>query len=173
MDIRFKKAQTDAEIEAVAGLARVIWEEHFTPLIGAAQVAYMLDKFQSFSAIKGQIESGYIYDQIFWGETLAGYTGYHAEADTKKLFLSKLYVHKDFRGNGLAGAAVKRLADFCRAQGCNCVYLTCNKHNSNTLAVYKHLGFVVAKAQVSDIGGGFVMDDYVLELEADSPGTRA
>ena len=34
------------QIAELAWLADIIWHEHFTPIIGEAQVAYMLDKFQ-------------------------------------------------------------------------------------------------------------------------------
>lgn len=33
------------QIAAVAALAREIWTQHYTPIIGAAQVAYMLERF--------------------------------------------------------------------------------------------------------------------------------
>lgn len=42
------------------------------------------------------------------------------------------------------------------------IWLTCNKHNDNTLAIYDHLGFVITNEQEADIGNGFVMDDYIL-----------
>ena len=37
-----------------------------------------------------------------------------------------------------------------------------NKYNDNTLSIYSHLGFEITDEQVADIGGGFVMDDYIL-----------
>ncbi|MFR9065367.1 MAG: GNAT family N-acetyltransferase, partial [[Clostridium] scindens] len=50
----------------------------------------------------------------------------------------------------------------CRERGLSKIYLTCNKHNDNTLAIYDHLGFKITDEQVADIGNGFVMDDYIL-----------
>ena len=49
------KVKTDDEIDVVSALAREIWTEHFTPIIGKSQVEYMLDNFQSSHAIKSQI----------------------------------------------------------------------------------------------------------------------
>lgn len=43
------------------------------------------------------------------------------------------------------------------------VYLTCNKHNSNSLAVYEKKGFKKIDEDVTDIGNGYVMDDYIYE----------
>ena len=48
---------TDKQIQEISNLASVIWHEHFTPIIGIQQVEYMLEKFQSFHALKEQMET--------------------------------------------------------------------------------------------------------------------
>ena len=47
------------QIETIEALAEEIWSEHFTPIIGKAQVDYMLGKFQSKQAICEQINNGF------------------------------------------------------------------------------------------------------------------
>ena len=156
-----RQAKTDSDIQNIAILANEIWHQHFIPIIGEAQVEYMVEKFQSYPAIKSQIENdGYEYYQIFSGHTMAGYTGIHQENNA--LFLSKLYIKKDFRGQHLATKALDFLIQLCKERRLGKIWLTCNKYNSNTLAVYDHLGFVITDEQVADIGNGFVMDDYIL-----------
>lgn len=158
--------KTDSEILDIAKLAEIIWNQHFVPIIGKAQVDYMVEKFQSYPAIKSQIENdGYEYYQIYSSHTLAGYTGIRQEDNA--LFLSKLYIKKDFRGQHLATDTMHFLVDLCKKRGLKKIWLTCNKHNDNTLAVYRHLGFKVTDEQVADIGNGFVMDDYILTYEID------
>lgn len=160
---RLVPAVTDSEIHDIAVLAEEIWHEHFTDIIGEEQVNYMVDKFQSYPALKEQIQNGYEYYQIHSGPTMAGYTGVHEEDGA--LFLSKLYIKKDFRGQRLASEAFRYLTALCRERGLSRIWLTCNKHNANTLAVYSHLGFSITDEQVADIGNGFVMDDYILTYE--------
>ena len=155
------QARTDAEIQNIANLAEEIWHEHFTDIIGEKQVNYMVDRFQSYPALKGQIEEGYEYYQLFSGHTMAGYSGIHAEDGA--LFLSKLYINKSFRGQHLSTLAFQFLKDLCKERGLTRIWLTCNKHNRNTLAVYDHWGFHIIREQKADIGNGFYMDDYVLE----------
>ena len=149
------------EIERVARLAEQIWREHFTPLIGRAQVAYMLDKFQSVHAITEQIASGYEYRLLTVDGEDAGYIGTHREEE--RMFLSKLYVARRYRGRGYAGLMLDDLIR--RSEGLRSIYLTCNKHNDGSLAVYRARGFEVIDSVVTDIGGGFVMDDYIFELK--------
>lgn len=157
----FIPAVTDSEIQNIAVLAEEIWNEHFVPIIGQAQVNYMVDKFQSYPALKSQIEKeGYEYYQIYNSHTFAGYIGIHEDKDS--LFLSKLYIKKDFRGQRLATKAFQFLTDLCRERNLKRIWLTCNRHNTNTLNIYDHLGFRITDEQAADIGNGFVMDDYIL-----------
>ena len=109
------------------------------------------------------MKDGYEYYRIFCDDAFAGYAGIHPEKDA--LFLSKLYLHKDFRGQHLATQAVDFLKNYCREKGLKKIWLTCNKYNSHTLDVYHHLGFHDVHSEVTDIGNGFVMDDYILEME--------
>ena len=53
----YTKVLTDEHIKATAGLAREIWMEHFTAIIGADQVSYMLENIQSENAIAEQIRN--------------------------------------------------------------------------------------------------------------------
>lgn len=159
-------AETDDDIREVAVLAEEIWNEHFVDIIGKAQVDYMVEKFQSYPALKRQIENdGYEYYRMFCDGLAAGYIGIHPEEEA--LFLSKLYIKKDFRGRHLATGALRFLTDLCQRRGLKKIWLTCNKYNSHTLDVYGHLGFKITSEQVADIGGGYVMDDYILTLELD------
>ena len=44
------------------------------------------------------------------------------------------------------------------------MYLTVNKGNLRAVRAYEKFGFVRTEEQVSDIGNGFVMDDFVYEF---------
>ena len=40
-----------------------------------------------------------------------------------------------------------------------------NKNNKNTIEAYKKWGFTIIDSVVTDIGNGFVMDDYIMEYK--------
>lgn len=160
--MHIEKATTEEDLHKIAELAEIIWHQHFTPIIGKEQVIYMVDKFQSFPALKEQLTSGYEYYRIFDQDDFCGYCGIHPE--NGKLFLSKLYLKKEARGRHLTSQTFDFLKQLCRERGLSAIWLTCNKHNDNTLAVYRHLGFKTVDTQVADIGNGFVMDDYIMEV---------
>lgn len=155
-------ATTDSQLQQIADLAKIIWHEYFTPIIGQEQIVYMLDKFQSFPALKDQIANGYEYYQLYDNEELCGYCGIHPEEDGR-LFLSKLYLKKEARGRHLASQAFDFLKSLCQERNLSSIWLTCNKHNDNSIAVYRHFGFETINTQEADIGNGFIMDDYIME----------
>ena len=162
--LEFVKVTTDSDIEIVAGLAKEIWQEYYTPILGAAQVDYMVSNFQSVCAIKKNCGEGYHYRYYLLkaADEYVGYLAFTIENGT--LFISKIYVKKDFRGKGFFSAVIDFLKQFCVDYDLYKIWLTVNKNNAGSIAVYEHLGFKKDRAQVTDIGEGFVMDDYVMNL---------
>lgn len=163
--VKLIPVMTDEQILAAAKIADEIWHEWFPPIIGLPQTDYMVNKFQSVSAITEQIRNGgYEYCFIHRAGIHIGYTAFHKQSDGK-LFLSKIYILKEYRGNGYASSVINQLKDYCRANGLDRIWLTVNKHNDNSIAVYEKLGFKRFDSQKNDIGGGFAMDDYYYELK--------
>lgn len=150
-------------VYSVSAVAEEIWHDHFDPIIGEKQVDYMLEKFLSPDALVEQINSGYEYFLFSYEYTFAGFAGI-CEKDGS-LFLSKLYVHSDFRGKGIASHMFHKFIEICKMRNLDKIWLTCNRHNANTLAIYEHLGFRKVREEVTDIGNGYVMDDYILEYK--------
>ena len=103
---------TPEQIETVAGLAGKIWREHYAAILESGQIDYMLEQFQSAAAVAGQLREGYRYYLFRVGDMTAGYLSIKPEE--KRLFLSKLYVARDYRRRGVAGQALAQLEDLSR-----------------------------------------------------------
>ncbi len=152
--------------DELASLAREIWLEHYTPIIGADQVEYMLSKYQSGSSILNDIcSNGYRYFMAYDGLKPVGYFAVRQENDKKALFLSKLYVEKNNRGRGISRLMQGRMLMIAREAHLDHIWLTVNKHNDNSINIYKKLGFRIVEELVTDIGSGYVMDDYKMRLD--------
>lgn len=162
--IKLVKAETDDQLRRIASLADEIWHEYFPGLITAAQTDYMVEKYCSFTAMKEYIKNeAYEYYFIKRGGEDIGYTA--VKPDGGRLFLSKLYIKKEHRGKKYARRVLQLLTEAAAQRGFAAIWLTVNKHNDNTIAAYKALGFTVTGEGVTDIGNGFVMDDYYMQLE--------
>ncbi|MFB9276501.1 GNAT family N-acetyltransferase [Cohnella cellulosilytica] len=164
MKLSFRQVETGEDIEAAARLASEIWHEYFISIISIEQIDYMLDKFQSVHALEAQIErQGYEYYFMQADGRNVGYIGIKPEET--KLLLSKFYLLKAHRGQGYASQAMGFLEELCKQRKLGAIWLTVNRHNASTIAVYEKKGFRTVREQVADIGGGYVMDDYIMERE--------
>jgi len=147
-------------------LARDIWSEHYTAILPPGQVEYMLSKMQSAAAIKKQIEDGYMYYLVIDRETRE--IGYLAFIKKENDFLlSKVYLKKEYRGKGYGRQAIEFVTHVAKLNKAGKVTLYVNKNNTGAIAAYKKYGFKIIRALVTDIGGGYVMDDLIMEKAVD------
>lgn len=152
------------DMPRLAELASCVWHEYFPCILTEEQIDYMVEKFQSLPAMTDQVENqGYEYYFLCDGGEPVGYMGIQPQED--KLFLSKLYLTKENRGKGYSSQAFSFLEEYSLKNGKKAIWLTVNKYNDHTIDVYRHRGFQTVRSQVSDIGNGYVMDDYVMEKE--------
>lgn len=166
--ITIDQAKEEKDLQLIEQLAAVIWEEHYTPIIGADQVRYMLDRFQSTAAMQMQVTEGYEYFILRETKEPVGYLAY--EKRGPDLFLSKIYVLREHRGKKIGKRAMDFVESRARAMGCSRISLTVNKNNDKSLLAYKSMGFLQEGAAVMEIGNGFVMDDYLLYKPLNSKG---
>ncbi|SLN76072.1 GNAT family N-acetyltransferase [Roseisalinus antarcticus] len=162
--IEIAPARAEDEIARIAELARDIWVDHYEPIIGLGQVTYMLETFQSAEAIGAAIAADEA--QYFLIRSAGRDMGYLAfRIDPDALFLSKIYVLAAERGRGLGKRALGFVRDRAKAEGLDQITLTVNKNNTGAIAAYEAAGFRLTDDIVTDIGAGYVMDDYVMALQ--------
>lgn len=152
------------EIRTTAQLAYKIWSHHYVPIIGQDQVDYMLKNLQSEKAITEQIEAGYEYYLLYQEEAPIGYLGLRPNYPDGKLMISKIYVDSTTRGKGHGYKLLKFTKQLSLDRNIKFIWLTVNRHNAATINWYKKRGFEIIEEKQFDIGNGFVMDDYVLEV---------
>lgn len=154
-------ATTKQQFEAIASLANIIWREHYIPIIGVEQVDYMVKNFQSAEAMFSQFKEGYQYYMIYYNNQFVGYVSIKKQEET--LFLSKIYISKEFRGKKIGNSAMKFIEEKALETNCKTISLAVNKFNLNSIEAYKAMGFKIVKEMITDIGNGFIMDDYKME----------
>ena len=217
MSVTFRQVERDEEVEALAHMAYVIWNEYWPAIIGQEQTDYMVEKFQSLNAFRTDIaDNNYEYwfimshedetprelDQAAHGADvhdegdtapadapdaiesdrdaelardaedfartaaaprIVGYTPGHVQPPTTPLLLSKISLLNEHRGQRLPTATIRFYEMIARKRGLDALYLTVNKNNEMAIRAYKANGFEVIDAVETDIGEGFVMDDYIME----------
>jgi len=161
--IGFEAVTTDYGISRVAGLAAKIWPEAYDYIVPKGQIEYMVRNMQSFVPISEKIKEGSEYYIIRSGDEDIGYIGLKREED--RMFLSKLYLLKSYRGFGISHKAVDFIKDLAESYGLHKVYLTVNRLNTTAVNSYKRNGFKIVKQVDNPIGEGYEMNDFVMELQ--------
>ena len=115
---------SEEDITLTASLATEIWSQHYTPIIGAEQVHYMLAKFQSKEAIAQQIKEGYLYFHI---SSTQHYGYLSVKVEEEHLFISKIYVKQESRGMGLGKNLMQCAIGIALEHNLDSLRLTVNK----------------------------------------------
>lgn len=146
-------------IQNLSELATSILKEYYDPIIGSEQNDYMLKKFQSVEGITQQLEEGYNYYIYNLDGIGVGLVGFYQRGD--EMYISKYYIHKDFRNKGIGRKLLKFVESEALKKDIYKITLNVNRFN-DTIEKYKKMGFAIIKEEKNDIGQGFIMDDYVM-----------
>jgi diamine N-acetyltransferase len=159
-----------ARIDELCALARLIWRAHYPAIIGMEQTEYMLAQRYDAPVIAEELKR----DDVWWdtlrdeGTMVAFASSWHLRAE-RAMKLDKLYVHPERQRRGYGAMLIERVADRAMRSGCDKLALAVNKRNEGAVAAYRRMGFNIAHAVVKEIGGGFVMDDYIMEKNLAPP----
>jgi len=156
-------AATHADIPVVQRLAHVIWHRHYPGIISVEQIDYMLGRGYSDDALRRFLDDAGagIALATFEGQP-AGFAAWLRGDAPGTAKLDKLYVLPERHGKGIGRALIAHVEREARADGADELVLNVNKHNRASIDAYRRCGFATREAVVVDIGGGFVMDDYVM-----------
>jgi len=150
------------DIATIREIATITWPVAYGSYISKAQLDYMLDMMYSDNSLLDQMNKGHqFYIAEHDGEAI-GFASVSKEANNT-CKLNKLYVLPTAQKTGAGKSLLFKTIDYATSHSTNCLYLQVNKQN-NAQHFYSKHGFRVREAAVLDIGGGFVMDDYIMEL---------
>lgn len=150
------------DIANIREIANISWPVAYGSYISKAQLDYMLDMMYSDTSLLDQMNKGhqfYIAEQL---NTPIGFSSVSKEEE-KSCKLNKLYVLPTSQKTGAGKALLQKSIDYAISNAASCLYLQVNKQN-NAQHFYSKHGFTVREASILEIGGGFIMDDYIMEL---------
>lgn len=165
--MRIRQA-TENDIPLLRGLARRIWHAIYPGIITGKQIDFMLGRMYSEEEIRRQLMAGVPWEIAMDAEAAIGFLSWQSEPDWR-VKLNKIYLLPEQHGRGFGRKMIEHVCASARAVGARTICLQVNKSNARALAVYLKSGFQIEREAIFEIGGGFVMDDYVLTREiADS-----
>ena len=152
----------EPDFDTLIILARRIWVPHYTPLVGLGTVEHILSLRLTHENLRRYIGANDRGMELLWdGESAVGYCSYAVHGNELKL--EQLYLLPEYQGRGLGRQMMDHVEARARGYGCAVIFLQVYKGNAQAGSVYAKAGYTLREAVVIDIGGGFVMDDYILE----------
>lgn len=149
------------EAEALVELAGRIWRACYPGIVTPEQIEYMLAQRYKTGLIRQLLARGDLWLAARAEGRLVGFAHGHP-LDTGDYKLDKLYVDVGLQRHGVGGRLIAEVAARARNHGFTRLVLRVNRGNRRAIDAYLKHGFQVATLVVEDIGGGFVMDDYVM-----------
>ena len=150
------------DIATIRDIANITWPVAYGSYISKAQLDYMLDMMYSSTSLLDQISKGHQFYIAEHNSTPIGFASVSKEEENS-CKLNKLYVLPTAQKTGAGKALLQKSIDYAISNAASCLYLQVNKQN-NAQHFYSKHGFTVREASILEIGGGYIMDDYIMEL---------
>jgi GNAT superfamily N-acetyltransferase len=159
-------AATEKDIALIQDLARRSWKNAYAEILSNEQMEYMLSEMYSEAEIGSHLQNSdyhYFLIQDENSNSYEGFIGYqhHYEEGTTKLH--RIYLVPESKGKGFGKKALQFLNSKAFENGDRRIILNVNKHNV-ARNFYESQGYKVYGEGIFDIGGGYVMDDYLMEF---------
>jgi len=145
---------TDENFTAIRAIAKEVWPIAYGAILSQVQLDYMMEMMYSVDSLQKQAASNKTFVLAMDDEIPVGFASYEFNYDrTSKTKIHKIYILSNQQGKGTG----KILIDYITKEA---------GLNNNNVAqhFYKKLGFTISNEEVIDIGSGYVMDDFVMEI---------
>ncbi len=161
--MKLVKANSE-HISIIIDLTKKIWPVAYGEILSKAQLEYMIDKFYNETALYELMQKGHVfYLAQDDNDKYVGFVSYEINSEPNKTKIHKIYVLPETQGTGLGRQFFELVKEKAIENNQKVIFLNVNKYN-NAINFYTKLGFIKVKDEVIDIGNGYVMDDYVMEV---------
>jgi diamine N-acetyltransferase len=152
---------SNSDIHLIRELTFRIWPQTYAAIISQQQIDYMLDMMYSEASLKKQMEEGARFILVFDEKEPIGFAAYQ-EIKPTTWKLHKIYILTSQQGKGTGKFVIDHIISEIWKQGALSLQLQVNRHNK-ARSFYEKIGFTVIEEADFDIGGGYFMNDYVME----------
>ncbi len=153
-----------AQVDVIRELAEQTWPHTFGEILSKEQIRYMLDWMYDIGTLRDQVQSGHLFYVIKEYGVPKGFVGLEPNyPDADYLRIHKFYLLPEVQGKGLGRVLLNHTIDLAFDLELKRLHLNVNRYNK-AIEFYKHVGFDIIGEEDIDIGKGYLMEDYIMEL---------
>ena len=154
---------TTSDIPLIRHLTFAIWPQTYSAVISKAQIDYMLEQMYNPATLQKQMEEeGCTFIIVYDGKEPVAFASYN-ETEPQLWKLNKIYILPSQQGKGTGKFILNYIVDEIKDKHAKAMQLQVNRQNK-AKDFYERLGFKIIKTADFDIGNGYFMNDYVMEL---------
>ncbi|NBW03037.1 MAG: GNAT family N-acetyltransferase [Cytophagia bacterium] len=155
-----------SDIPVIKEIAEKAWRPTYDHILTEQQTLYMLDLMYNSQTLENQIKGNIAFFMVDLGQETVGYFAIEI-LNEQKVKLHKLYLDPTQKQKGLGRKIIQYIMDWALTNQSNRIILNVNKNNS-AVQFYLKMGFKIIEEIILDIGEGYVMDDFVMQLDLGS-----
>ena len=152
------------DINTIGFLAQQIWPDAYREILSPEQLRYMLKLFYSPKSLRKQMVGEHhrflILEQA---DEPIGFASWSTTDTPGTYKLHKIYVLPGRQGKGLGRTLLQFIFETIRPEGATRLRLNVNRHNK-ARQFYERVGFAVVGEEDIDIGHGYYMNDFIMEI---------
>ncbi|MEO6252503.1 MAG: GNAT family N-acetyltransferase [Ferruginibacter sp.] len=157
------------DIPLIRKLTFSIWPQTYASIISKEQLDYMLDMIYSPASLQKQMqEAGCTFIIVYDDKEPVAFASYNevkplTEPRGLTWKLNKIYILPSQQGKGTGKFMINYIVDEIKPLHAKALQLQVNRQNK-AKDFYAKLGFTIIETADFDIGNGFFMNDYIMEL---------
>jgi len=151
----------EKDIPLIRDLSQRIWPATYSTILSAEQISYMMNLIYSEEALRKQMKEQHEFIIVSDGTEPVGFASFSL-LSPGIYKLHKIYVMPQNQGRGTGKYVIGEIIKAIIRKGGHGLQLNVNRNNK-ARDFYEKLGFIVIREEDIDIGGGYFMNDYVME----------
>jgi GNAT superfamily N-acetyltransferase len=157
---------TTKDFKVIREIAYATWPVTYGAILSKAQIDYMLGILYSEETLTDNlINKGHHFLLLKEKNNCLGYASYeHHYLNTNITRLHKLYFLPETQGKGMGKLMLERIFALAKENKSDKISLNVNRFNK-AFVFYQKMGFEIVAEEDLEIGNGYLMEDYKMELK--------
>lgn len=153
-----------ADFETVHSLAKRVWGPTYKHILSEPQLEYMFDMMYSKEAYNEQISiKNHHFLLVKDDKELLGFASYELNYRYETTKIHKIYIVPEAQGKGAGKTLLNKIAHIARQHQNDKITLNVNRYNT-AVKFYESQGFTKIGEEDIDIGSGYLMEDFIMQL---------
>jgi ribosomal protein S18 acetylase RimI-like enzyme len=149
------------DIPLIRELTFNVWPQTYAAILSSQQVEYMLEQMYSEASLQKQMQEGSQFIIVYDDQEAVGFASFQ-ETAPQVWKLHKIYILTTQQGKGTGKFVLDHIINEIKRKNAKALQLQVNRYNK-ARSFYEKLGFAVIEEADFDIGGGYFMNDYIME----------